>query len=121
MFCEYAKDFVLSMQRTGGSASIEEEAELAENCCKQNSFYQMLYPDPRKLFHNVSIAKKVHAILTNKSKSRSNQTISMGVTKLAEQASKEPDGTGTDHFPDDTSVLTEDSEPGDPGLKTDAW
>ena len=116
MFCEYAKDFVLAMQRAGGSASIEEEAELAEKCNKQNSFYQMLYPDPRKLFHNISIAKKVNAILTKKLKIHSNQTISMGVTKLAEQASKEADGTATDHFPDDASVLTEDSEPGDPGL-----
>ena len=44
----------------------------------------------------------------------------MGVTKLAEQASKETDGTATDHFPDDASVLTEDSEPGGPWLKPDA-
>ena len=107
MFCEYAKDFVISMQRAGGSASIEDEAELALNCCKQNSFYQMLYPDPSKLFHNVSIAKKVHAFFTSTAKSRSNQTISMGITQ------RQP----TDNFPDDASILTEDSEPGDPGLR----
>lgn len=112
MFCEYAKDFVSSMQRagSGGSGAVEDAVEIASKCCKQNQFYQVLYPDPSKLFWNVAVAKKVQGSQLKRDKNRRNQTISMGVSKL-EQADAERQVSDDNH-----SVRSDDTDAEDPGL-----
>ena len=119
MFCEYAKDFVGSMQRAGSSVSVEEASEIATKCCKQNQFYQVLYPDPSKLFFNISIAKKVQASSLTHRKSHRNQTISMGVSILADMTNSETAKHAKDHATghlENASVDTDDTEAEDPGL-----
>ena len=68
MFCEYAKEFVNAMQKANGemphedhqapmlrshavSSHVlpEDQVKLSDRCCKQNSVYQILYPDPTLL------------------------------------------------------------------------
>eukprot|EP00438_Fugacium_kawagutii_P003373 Skav228254 [mRNA] locus=scaffold3112:264241:268087:+ [translate_table: standard] len=116
MFCEYAKDFVSSMQRASLTTSVEEQAQISDKCCKQNQFYQVLYPDPSKLFHNIAVAKRVKASWIRHLKSQ-NQTISMGVS----DASKKPQEEDSEEYhlddSDSISVNTEDTDLEDPGLR----
>ena len=81
MFCEYAKEYISSAQKLGSRASLQETVELSQQCCGVNQFYQILYPDPSKLFHNISVAKKVQEAKLKALVNGSQQTISMGVTQ----------------------------------------
>ena len=85
MFCEYAKDFVSSTAKVGPRMPLEDQAALSEQCCKGNQFYQVLYPDPQKLFHNVNVAERVHEAMVRDKRER-NATISMGITPETPQA-----------------------------------
>jgi len=55
MFCEYAKEFVNAMQKANGEMPHEDQVKLSDRCCKQNSVYQILYPDPTTMLENIDI------------------------------------------------------------------
>jgi len=58
MFCEYAKEFVNAMQKANGEMPHEDQVKLSDRCCKQNSVYQILYPDPTTMLENIDILKE---------------------------------------------------------------
>ena len=64
MFCEYAKEFILASQKKRTTLSADEHEQMSRTCCEQNQYYQILYPDPTKLFANISIAPEVRALFT---------------------------------------------------------
>ena len=115
MFCEYAKDFVSSTQKMGLSMSLEELAELSEKCCKQNQFYQVLYPDPSKLFHNIAVGKNVRESLAREASRSRNQTISMGVSMEKLESAKSEVSQQILHL-DQQSTKSDESGDVDPGL-----
>lgn len=56
MFFEYAKEFTAAVKKAGGNADFEEQAMLAERCCKKTQIYQDLYPDQETRLDNIDLS-----------------------------------------------------------------
>ncbi|CAK9028889.1 Potassium voltage-gated channel subfamily H member 5 (Ether-a-go-go potassium channel 2) (rEAG2) (Voltage-gated potassium channel subunit Kv10.2) [Durusdinium trenchii] len=94
---------------------MNELAELSEKCCKQNQFYQVLYPDPSKLFHNIAVGKNVRESLAREASRSRNQTISMGVSMEKLESAKSEVSQQILHL-DQQSTKSDESGDVDPGL-----